>query len=163
MQDLIIRKADISDLDNVTYLEQRCFPAAEAAGKKAFELRLRSFSQCFWLIEKDRQTISMINGMTTDSTDLCDEMYDGTYLYSPDGKWLMLFGVATLPEYQHTGFASLLMKRVIDDTQKQKRNGIVLTCKKELISFYAKFGYISEGISHSEHGCAEWYQMRLTF
>ena len=105
----------------------------------------------------------MINGMTTDSKDLCDEMYEGTELYAPDGKWLMIFGVASLPEYQHKGLASQLMERVIEETGKQKRKGIVLTCKEELIPFYEKFGYVSEGISHSEHGGAVWYQMRLTF
>ena len=105
----------------------------------------------------------MINGMSTNCNDLCDEMYSGTNMYASDGKWLMLFGVATLPEYQHVGFASQLMESVIDDAKKRSRNGIVLTCKKELIPFYEKFGYISEGISHSEHGGAVWYQMRLTF
>ena len=75
----------------------------------------------------------------------------------------MLFGVATLPEYQHKGYASKLMEYVIDETRKQKRCGIVLTCKEELIPFYEKFGYVSEGISDSVHGNAVWYQMRLTF
>ena len=163
MQRIIIRQAEVCDLDTVTELEKSCFPIAEAADRKAFELRLRNYPECFYILEKDGKVISMINGMTTNCNDLCDEMYSGTDMYAPDGKWLMLFGVATLPENQHVGFASQLMKSVIDDAKKRSRNGIVLTCKKELIPFYEKFGYISEGISHSEHGGAVWYQMRLTF
>ena len=104
----------------------------------------------------------MINGMTTNENDLCDEMYSGTDMYAAHGKWLMLFGVATAPAYQKRGFASQLMERVIEDTKKQDRRGIVLTCKEELIPFYSRFGFVSEGISDSEHGGAEWYQMRLT-
>lgn len=161
MQGLIIRKADISDIDTVTELEKSCFPVPEAADRNAFELRMKNYPECFWLLERDGQIISMINGMTTNCNDLCDEMYSGTDMYSPEGKWLMLFGVATTPAYQKRGFASQLMKRVIEDTKKQGRRGIVLTCKEELLPFYSRFGFVSEGISDSEHGGAKWYQMRL--
>ena len=161
MQSVIIRQADISDIDTVTALEQNCFPISEAADRKAFELRLLNYPECFWLLERDGKVISMINGMTTNAKDLCDEMYSGTDMYASDGKWLMLFGVATAPAYQKRSFASKLMECVIEDTKKQKRCGIVLTCKEELIPFYSRFGFISEGISVSEHGGAEWYQMRL--
>ena len=160
---MIIRQANIDDLDAVTELESRCFPAAEAADRKAFECRLSNYPECFWVAEKDKQIICIINGMSTDSKDLCDEMYEGTELYAAEGKWLMLFGVATLPEYQCKGHASLLMGYVINEARKQKRCGIVLTCKENLIPFYEKFGYVSEGVSDSVHGNAEWYQMRLTF
>ena len=29
--------------------------------------------------------------------------------------------------------------------------------------YYAKFGFVSEGVSASTHGGVVWYQMRLTF
>ena len=162
MQSVIIRQANISDIDTVTELEKSCFPVSEAADRKAFELRLRNYPECFRLLEIDGKVISMINGMTTNENDLCDEMYSGTDMYAAHGKWLMLFGVATAPAYQKRDFASRLMERVIEDTKKQERRGIVLTCKEELIPFYGRFGFVSEGISDSEHGGAEWYQMRLT-
>ena len=163
MQGVIIRKADINDLDAVTKLERRCFPIAEAADRKTFELRLRNCPEYFWAAEYDSQIVCMINGMTANRKDLCDEMYEGQELYAPDGKWLMLFGVATLPEYQHKGLASQLMEYVIEETRQQKRSGIVLTCKENLIPFYEKFGYVNEGISYSVHGNAVWNQMRIGF
>ena len=99
MQSVIIRQADISDIDTVTELEKSCFPISEAADRTAFELRLRTYPECFWLLERDSQVISMINGMTTNAEDLCDEMYSGTYMYPSDGKWLILFEVATAHLY----------------------------------------------------------------
>ncbi|WP_297961200.1 GNAT family N-acetyltransferase [uncultured Ruminococcus sp.] len=162
MQEVIIRQANINDIDTVTELENSCFHVSEAADRKAFELRLRNYPECFRLLEIDGKVISMINGMTTNENDLCDEMYSGTDMYAAHGKWLMLFGVATAPAYQKRGFASRLMERVIEDTKKQERRGIVLTCKEELLTFYSRFGFVSEGISDSEHGGAEWYQMRFT-
>lgn len=163
MQDVIIRQAGINDIDTVTELEKSCFPVSEAADRKAFELRLLNYPECFWLLEMNGQPVSMINGMPTNAEDLCDKMYSGTDMYAADGKWLMLFGVATSPVYQKNGFASQLMERVIEDTRKQERCGIVLNCKEGLLPFYSRFGFVSEGVSASEHGGAEWYQMRLRF
>ena len=45
----------------------------------------------------------------------------------------------------------------------QGRRGLVLTCKDRLVHYYAKFGFVSEGVSSSTHGGVVWYQMRLTF
>lgn len=156
-----MRNGRIDDLDAVTELERLCFPISEAADRNAFELRLKSYVNCFWVLERGEKIICMINGMTTDRNDLSDEMYEKSEFYNPDGEWLMIFGVATHPSYRKNGFASQLMLKVIEKTKQKKRKGIVLTCKKELIPFYSRFGYINEGVSKSEHGGAEWYQMRL--
>ena len=44
-----------------------------------------------------------------------------------------------------------------------KTEHLVLTCKDHLVHYYAKFGFVSEGVSGSTHGGVVWYQMRLTF
>ena len=163
MQEIMIRQATLADLDTVTALEQQCFPAAEAASRNAFSLRLHSFPECFWIAESGGQITAMINGLTTDSRDLTDEMYDNSALYSADGAWLMLFGVATHPEYRKHGLASRLMTHVIEEMKRNEKSGIVLTCKEDLLPFYQRFGFVSEGVSSSVHGGAVWYQMRLDF
>ena len=66
MPNKTIRQAVISDLEAITALESACFPPAEAAGKDAFSMRLQTFPQCFWLLERDGQLFAMIGGMTTD-------------------------------------------------------------------------------------------------
>ena len=40
---------------------------------------------------------------------------------------------------------------------------MVLTCKDRLLAYYAKFGFVNEGVSVSTHGGVVWYQMRLRF
>ena len=45
----------------------------------------------------------------------------------------------------------------------QGRKGLVLTCKEKLLHYYAKFGFVNEGVSASTHGGVVWYQMRLRF
>lgn len=51
----------------------------------------------------------------------------------------------------------------IADARAQGRKGLVLTCKDRLVHYYAKLGFVSEGVSGSTHGGVVWYQMRLTF
>ncbi|WP_081850004.1 GNAT family N-acetyltransferase [Ruminococcus sp. HUN007] len=158
-----IRNVVLSDLESVTELESRCFTLAEAAKRNSFELRINKYCDTFWVVEDEGRIISMINGMPASKRDLCDQMYEDTSLFAPDGEWLMLFGVATDTEYRRKGNVSRLMSFVIEETKKRGRTGIVLTCKKELIKFYSRFGFVNEGVSDSSHGGAEWYQMRLSF
>ena len=55
------------------------------------------------------------------------------------------------------------LRRAISDARQQGRRGLVLTCKDRLLAYYAKFGFVNEGVSVSTHGGVVWYQMRLTF
>ena len=84
-------------------------------------------------------------------------------MHNEAGAWQMIFGVNTLPAYRRRGLASQLLQQAIADAKAQGRKGLVLTCKDRLIHYYAKFGFVNEGISDSTHGDVVWYQMRLTF
>lgn len=158
-----IRKATVADLDAVTALEAACFPPAEAASKESFCTRLNAFGDHFWLLFDGETLVSMVNGMVTDASDLADKMYHDAALHDPNGRWQMIFGVDTLPEYRRKGCAGLLLKRAIADAREQGRAGVVLTCKDALVHYYAKFGFEDEGVSDSTHGGVVWHQMRLTF
>ncbi|MEH7523080.1 CpaF family protein [Bacillus sp. JJ1503] len=43
--------------------------------------------------------------------------------------------------------------------EENEREGITLTCKQELVSFYEKFGFVDHGMSESNHGGVRWYNM----
>lgn len=90
-------------------------------------------------------------------------MYADASLHDEAGDWQMIFGLNTLPSYRRLGLAGRLIEAMKEDAKKQGRKGIVLTCKEELIHYYAKFGFENEGKSNSSHGNVTWYQMRLTF
>lgn len=158
-----IRKATIEDLDAITALEAACFPAAEAASRESFRKRLEVFADRFWLLWEGDRLVSMVNGMVTDLEELVDEMFADATIHQADGKWQMIFGVATHPEYQRRGLAAQVLQRAIADCKAEGRKGLILTCKEQKLHYYAKFGFVSEGVSVSEHGGALWYQMRLEF
>ena len=158
-----IRKATIEDLDAITALEAACFPAAEAASRESFRKRLEVFADRFWLLWESDRLVSMVNGMVTDREELVDEMFADATIHQADGKWQMIFGVATHPEYQRRGLAAQVLQRAIADCKAEGRKGLILTCKEQKLHYYAKFGFMNQGVSVSEHGGALWYQMRLEF
>ena len=159
-----IRNATMDDLDSIAMVEAECFPVSEAATKEDFRKRIQYYGNHFWLMYDENQLIAFVDGFVTDEKDLTDEMYEKASMHNEDGDWQMIFGVNTLLAYRKHGYAGELICCAIDDAKKQGRKGLVLTCKERLISYYAKFGFIDEGVSDkSKHGNVEWHQMRLTF
>lgn len=158
-----IRTATMNDLEAIAAVEAECFPAAEAATKDEFAERLAYYAKHFWLLFDEGKLIAFVDGMVTDEADLNDDMYAKAELHNPDGAWQMIFGVNTLPAYREHGYAGKLIEAAINDARAQGRKGLVLTCKDKLLHYYAKFGFVNEGVSSSTHGNVLWYQMRLTF
>lgn len=160
---LKLRQASMEDLEAVVSVEAECFPQAEAAGKEAFAERLRVFGDHFWLLEDEGTLVGFINGMVTSEETIDDLMYEKADLHNENGAWQTVFGVDTIPQYRHKGCAALLLQRLITDAKQQGRKGCILTCKKELVHYYEKFGFKNWGQSQSVHGGALWYDMRLEF
>ncbi|MDD6882006.1 MAG: GNAT family N-acetyltransferase [Firmicutes bacterium] len=158
-----IRKATLNDLEAIAAVEAECFPPAEAASLESIRKRLTVFPDYFWVLFDGDKMVGFVNGMATDLPDLCDEMYDDASMHKADGKWQMIFGVDTIPEYRKQGCAERVLKQVISDTKAAGKLGLVLTCKDHLVHYYAKFGFVDEGISDSTHGGVVWHKMRLTF
>ena len=158
-----IRTATIADLAQIAAVEAECFPAAEAATKEEFAERIKYYGNYFWLMFEGEKLIAFVDGFVTDKPDLTDEMYERAEMHDENGAWQMIFGVNTIPAYRKHGYAGQLLQCAIEDARKKGRKGLVLTCKEKLIAYYAKFGFVNEGISESVHGNVTWYQMRYKF
>ena len=159
----MIRKAEMADLDRLTEIESICFPSAEAAWREALEQRLLAFPLHFWVMEEDGLVIGFINGMATDEPVIADVMFENAFLHKADEQWQSVFGLDVLPAYRGRGYAAQLMQALIADARAAGRRGCILTCKEHLLHYYEKFGYRSLGISDSQHGGAQWYDMVLEF
>lgn len=161
--DVLIRQVRTDDLDAVTRVEAVCFPEAEAAARDSFSQRIKAFPECFFVAEKDGEIVGFINGCATDQRTIRDEMFEDTVWHKADGAYQSIFGLDVVPQYQHQGLASQLMRHLIEDAREKGRKGLILTCKDRLIGFYEGFGYRSLGVSESVHGGAVWYDMILEF
>ena len=159
-----IRHATKHDISAISEVEAKCFPPSEAASEKAFTQRIENYGNHFWLMYENDKLIAFVDGFVTDESDLTDEMFADATMHNENGAWQMIFGVNTLPEYRNNGYASELLRRAIDEAKEQGRKGVVLTCKDKLLPFYARLGFVDEGITDkSTHGNAVWHQMRIIF
>lgn len=158
-----IRKGTLKDLEAIAAVEAACFPAAEAATAEEFAGRLQQYGNHFWLLWEGERLLAFVDGFCTDWPDLTDEMYADASLHRENGAWQMIFGVNTIPACRRQGYAGQLLQQAIADARAQGRKGLVLTCKEALVHYYAKFGFVNEGVSGSTHGGVVWYQMRLKF
>ena len=158
-----IRKGTLKDLEAIAAVEAACFPAAEAATAEEFAGRLQQYGDHFWLLWEGERLLAFVDGFCTDWPDLTDEMYADASLHRENGAWQIIFGVNTIPACRRQGYAGQLLQQAIADARAQGRKGLVLTCKEALVHYYAKFGFVNEGVSGSTHGGVVWYQMRLKF
>ena len=159
-----ITYAEEKDIAAIAAAEAACFPPAEAATEQEFVERIKYYGNHFWLLYDADKLIAFVDGFVTDEPDLTDTMYENACMHNENGAWQMIFSVNTLPEYRKRGYAGELIRRAIADARQQGRKGLVLTCKERLIAYYAKFGFVDEGVSEkSTHGNVQWHQMRLTF
>ena len=158
-----IRKGTLKDLEAIAAVEAACFPAAEAATAEEFAGRLQQYGDHFWLLWEGERLLAFVDGFCTDWPDLTDEMYADASLHRENGAWQMIFGVNTIPACRRQGYAGQLLQQAIADARAQGRKGLVLTCKEALVHYYAKFGFVNEGVSGSTHGGVVWYQTRLKF
>lgn len=161
---MIIRTANINDLKDIAAVEAECFPKAEAATEQQLGERLKYYSNHFMLMFDGDRLVAFTDGFVTDEPDLTDEMYARANMHNENGAWQMIFGVNTVPEYRRQGLAGKLISETVKIAKNEGRLGLVLTCKDELVPYYAKFGFINEGVTDkSVHGNVKWNQMRLSF
>ncbi|MFI3226100.1 MAG: GNAT family N-acetyltransferase [Clostridia bacterium] len=158
-----IRQANIDDLDRVTYIEASCFPPMEAASKESFKQRIDSFPESFLLGVMDGEIVTMVNGCVTNSKTIFDELFHDAKLHNKENDYQSVFGLCTLPDYQKQGLAEIMLTTLIEVAQERGKKGVILTCKKQLIKYYEKFGFVNLGVSKSEHGGAVWYDMIIEF
>ncbi|MFR9903541.1 GNAT family N-acetyltransferase [Corynebacterium striatum] len=125
--------------------------------------RLAAFPECFWVLREDSGIVAAVSGFATNRRDLTDDMYADAAAHEPDGAWQMIFSVITDPVRRGEGLATRVLDRAIADSRARGRAGLVLTCKDELVGFYARLGFVDEGTSASTHGGVVWHQMRLSF
>jgi predicted N-acetyltransferase YhbS len=163
MNGLMIQLATPEDLNEISRIEDICFPPAEAAKKEVIAKRLVAFKDSFFIARVNDQIIGFVNGRATDSLVIHDELFYDAKPEDAIGENWCIFGLDVLPEYQNRGIAAKLMEHFIEAAKKHQKKRVLLTCKERLVPYYEKFGFVNDGLSKSAHGGAEWYDMTLIF
>jgi ribosomal protein S18 acetylase RimI-like enzyme len=160
---IYIREVSICDLDITYDIETKCFPPSEAASKESIKDRIEYFPNHFFAAQINDRVVGFINGAVSNNEVITDEMYEDVRIHNEQGKYQMVFGLDVLPDYRKTGIAHSLMRKFISAAKSEGREGVVLTCKNELVGFYESMGFKNFGVSKSIHGGVVWYDMKLIF
>ena len=158
---IIIKQAELSDLDELHSIECLSFPPEKAASYDAFEYRLTSFPQWFFKAEMNGKIIGLIDGSQSDKPYITDDLYEQDGGFDDNGENLLIYGLAVHPEHRHIRIAHRLMEHIIACAKAVGIKHISLTCKQSLISFYESMGFKNHGISESVKGNVVSFDMEL--
>ncbi|MBR3635675.1 MAG: GNAT family N-acetyltransferase [Lachnospiraceae bacterium] len=157
------RTINKNEADEVSDIEQICFPPNEACTPKRMHERVEAAGDIF-LVAYDKQSkriAGFVNGIATDCDDLKDEFFTDASLHKKDGKNIMICGVSVLPEYRGQGLAREMISVYCKRECENNRERLVLTCEPDKIKMYEKFGFADMGESDSAWGGVKWHQMDI--
>jgi len=154
-----IRNVKTEDLADLVILENSCFLKAEAASEEAFKKRIEYIPDSFFVAVEEGVIVGLINGPVIEAACITDDLFSDIKTNSSTGGHQSVLGLAVSPEYQNRGIAGALLASLEKDAKDKHRETITLTCKKDLICFYEKHGYVNQGVSNSKHGGVTWYNM----
>ncbi|MFN3531443.1 MAG: GNAT family N-acetyltransferase [Candidatus Brocadia sp.] len=155
-----IRHVTIHDLDACYAVESVCY-TSDAATREKIKKRIELFPEGFLVAELKGLIIGMINSASTNKEDITDESFKDMVGHVKDGKNIVIFSLAVLPEFRGTGVSKKLMSMFIEVSKTLRKEKILLICKSELIPYYKKYGFFYAGKSRSVHGGFEWHEMYL--
>lgn len=159
--DIIIKQAELSDLDELHNIECLAFPPEKAASREAFEYRLAHFPQWFFKAEIAEQIVGLIDGSRSDKPYITDDLYEQDGGFDDNGEHLLIYGLAVHPDFRHKKIAHRLMTHILSSAGAAGVHHVSLTCKESLIGFYEGMGYSNHGISQSVKGNVVSFDMEV--
>ncbi|WP_067724587.1 GNAT family N-acetyltransferase [Oceanobacillus damuensis] len=154
-----LRNVQAKDLEKLLIIENEAFSIEEAATKEAMAERIQLIADTFIVAKKEGEILGYINGPIIDQPYITDDLFEGIKENPKRGGYQSILGLAVSRKARNQGIAKLLIEKMEELVEENEREGITLTCKQELVSFYEKFGFISHGMSESKHAGVSWYNL----
>jgi ribosomal protein S18 acetylase RimI-like enzyme len=161
MSELTIRTVKESDLERCFEIENVSYAGDEAASKEKILKRIQTYPEGFVVLENEKEVIGFINSGASHKVELSDEEFKELIGHDPSGEHIVIMSVVIHPEYQGKSFTTPLMQSFIKTMKAMGKTEIYLICQTELITMYAKYGFVHLGESDSDHGGLSWHEMSL--
>ncbi|NMD71240.1 GNAT family N-acetyltransferase [Bacillus sp. DNRA2] len=156
---LTVRNVQATDLEDLLRIENEGFSKEEAATRDAFVQRIQMIADTFIVVEKEGEILGYINGPIINQQYITDDLFAEIHENPNRGGYQSILGLAVSKTARNQGIAKILIAKMEELVKVNEREGITLTCKQELVSFYEKYGFSNHGISESQHGGVTWYNM----
>lgn len=157
----LFRDIRMEEKEEVTEIEQICFPPNEACSARSMKERVETAPELF-LVAEDTETgkiAGFLNGLSTKETIFRDEFFTEIHLYDPAGENVMLLGLDVRPEYRRQGLAREIVRQYAEREKKNGRRRLVLTSLESKVEMYQKFGFRDLGMANSTWGGEVWHEM----
>ena len=157
----LFRDIRMDEKEEVTEIEQICFPPNEACSARSMKERVETAPELF-LVAEDTEAgkiAGFLNGLSTKETIFRDEFFTEIHLYDPAGENVMLLGLDVRPEYRRRGLAREIVRQYAEREKKNGRRRLVLTCLESKVEMYQKFGFRDLGMANSTWGGEIWHEM----
>ncbi|WP_040948996.1 GNAT family N-acetyltransferase [Gorillibacterium massiliense] len=154
-----IRNVQPTDLEQLQLIENEGFSVEEAATKEAFVQRIKLIADTFIVAVRDEKILGYINGPIIHQPYITDDLFTEIKGNPKRGGYQSVLGLVVSKQARNQGLAKILIKKMEELVKENEREGITLTCKRELVSFYETFGFVNHGLSESKHGGVNWYNL----
>lgn len=154
-----LRNVQSTDLEQLIIIESEGFSIEEAATVEAFAERIKLIPDTFMVAEKNGEILGYINGPIINQPYITDDLFGKIKENPKRGGYQSILGIAVSKKARNQGIAKKLIGKIEELAEEKEREGITLTCKKDLISFYENFGFVNHGLSDSKHGGVSWYNL----
>ena len=157
------RLVNESDLSEILEIENEGFTPKEAATEKALIDRIQNIKDTFIIAESNGEIAGYVNGPVIENMYITDDLFETIEPNLTTGGYIAILGLVVAKDHRNQGLAGQLLKQLESTAKDNHREGITLTCKAALIPFYEKHGYTNHGISTSEHGGVQWFNLIKQF
>lgn len=151
-----IRFANYLDLEQVIRLEQENFSPEEQISDDVLENYLRHLQQTCLVMEKDGEIAGYLLASPSSSATVTDEIFHLDSGHLPRGEYLSIASLSVSATFRGQGVGTLLLAAIKEIALAK---GIALTCKESLINYYELNQFEDKGMSQSQFGGKEWYDM----
>lgn len=157
---LTIRAATWADIAAMAALEEASYPAAEAASAAALAARVAAYPDYNLVAEDEGRIVGFCSTCLTHLTTLEDALF-GAIVPDATAPHVAILSLTVDAAWRCRGIATRLLEALRQVARTGGKTTIILTCKDHLRGFYAARGYGDLGLSASQHGGAQWFDMSL--
>ncbi len=150
-----IRQVSLQDLQVLCEIDSHAFQEGRKSSKKKIRKRISNPSSLFLGLEKEGRLIAFLYGEEIPlllSKRMTERKIDRDFFY--------LSSLACQKKEEGHGYGSLLLEEFEKEIKRSGKKGILLLCRKPLLSYYEKHGYQNEGLFLIDSKKQEWYLNR---
>ena len=158
---MIIRQAQMADLDAIYAIELENFSPEEAISREILAKHIETIPSTFLVAEKSGKILGYLEGPVRPERYLKDisfteDVEDYGHL---DGGFISLTSLSISKDVQGMGVGRKLLESMKEIAIADERHGINLTCHDYLIAYYEKHGFVNEGPSSSTYADEVWFDI----